>query len=74
MSKKHKRCKRMHMGSGFTAAVIVTTIALCVTASLLHMDALERIQDAENRLAEIETMQKHIRTYLSGASTMGRAE
>ena len=62
------------MGSGFTAAVIVVTIAMCVGASILHMDALERIQDAENRLAEIETMQKHIRTYLAGASTMGRTE
>lgn len=69
MSKKKKK-KQQRFTGVFTAVAITVTIAICVTASLLHMDALERLTEAEARLTEIETMQGHIRVFLANRGQM----
>ena len=74
MSKKRKKCKHWQLSAGFTAGVFVVVLTVVVTASLIHLDAVERIEAAERRLEEIETMQKHIRQYLATGMPTGRME
>ncbi len=68
MSKKKKKCERMHISGNFLTALFASTIAIGVFASVAHLDALDRIERAEQRLQNIEDMQKKVITFLTGTA------